>query len=101
MIKEWAFSPLKSSKTRCGICCVLFIVGAYKARWVTDFDGCCLRLIQSLGRLGKNLTVLAAPWGRYPGLEASFYSSRISISVVKNRCGQRKPSAFTLIANAF
>ena len=92
VIKGRALSLLKMSKTRFEICCALFIVGASKARWIPDFNGCCLRLIQSLGRLGKNLTMLAVPRGCDPAPEAAFYSIRISISVVKDRCASLLPS---------
>lgn len=39
-----------------------------------------LDLMQSLGRWGESLTLLAVPWGWYPGLEVSFYVMGVSIS---------------------
>ena len=101
VIKERAVSLLKMSKARFEIFCALFIVGASKARWIPDFNGCCLRLIQSLGRLGKNLTMLAVPRGCDPAPEAAFYSIRISISVVKDRCTSLLPSILLQILFKF
>ena len=101
VIKGRALSPSKTNKAHCEICYVLFIVGASKARWIPYCNGCCLRLIQSLGRLGKNLTVLAVPGGCDPTPETSFYSIRISISVVKNRCASLLPSLLLQIRFKF
>lgn len=55
-----------------------------------------LDLMQSLGRLGESLTLLAVPWGSYPGPEVSFYG--ISQHQLDGQC---MPPASTNIADTF
>lgn len=62
-LRDRIFLPRRQVKHCFGICWAVLILEAYKARWAGDFNGCCLGLIQSLGRLGKNLVLLAFSWG--------------------------------------